>query len=110
MKWFDRFLYRKLRDMWDNKDKYNQYLEEDTIKLSRSGMNQLMAVDSESLGWEDGLRINVKKVIGGFIVSFRSYDRKTDRNNERHYIITDEQEFEKELGKMITLESMKQSG
>jgi hypothetical protein len=109
MKWFDKFLYRKLRDMWDNKHNYSHYLEEDIIKVPRGkGMNAVALEDSTS--WEDGLRINVKKVIGGFIVSFRSYDRKTDCNNERHYIITDEQEFEKELGKMITLESMKQSG
>jgi hypothetical protein len=107
MKWFDKFLYRKLRDMWDNKHKYNHYLEEDTIKIPRGlSMN---AVVEESPDWEDGLRINVKKVIGGFVVSFRNYDRKTDRNSERHYIITDEQEFERELGKMITIESMRQS-
>ena len=108
MKWFDKFLYRKLRDMWDNKDKYNRYLEEDIYVSRGRGMNSIAV--AESSDWEDGLRINVKKVIGGFVVSFRSYDRKSDRNNERHYIITDEQEFEKELGKFITLESMKQSG
>ena len=108
MKWFDRILYRKLRDMWDNKDKYNHYLEED-IYVSRGASMNSIAV-AESSDWEDGLRINVKKMIGGYVVSFRCYDRKTDRNNDRHYIITDEQDFEKELGKMITLESMKQSG
>ena len=97
MKSFDRFLYRKLRDMWDNKDKYNHYLEDDG-SIRGAGMQIAVAEDSR---WEDGLRINVKKVMGGFIVSFRSYDRKTDRSNERHYIITDDQEFEKELGKMI---------
>jgi hypothetical protein len=94
--------------MWDNKDKYNHYLEEDIYVSRGRGMNSIAV--AETSDWEDGLRINVKKVIGGFVVSFRNYDRKTDRNNERHYIITDEQEFEKELGKMITLESMKQSG
>lgn len=108
MNWFDKFLYRKLRDMWDNKHKYNHYLEED-IKVSRSMSMNSIAV-AESSDWEDGLRINVKKMIGGYVVSFRCYDRKTDRNSDRHYIITDEQDFEKELGKMITLESMKQSG
>ena len=110
MKWFDRILYRKLRDMWDNKEKYNHYLEDDgsvpVNKLRGAGI----AVAEDSVGWEDGLRINVKKVIGGFIVSFRSYDRKTDRSSDRHYIITEDQEFEKELGKFITMESMRQSG
>jgi hypothetical protein len=108
MKWFDKFLYRKLRDMWDNKHKYNHYLEDDG-KVPRGSLNMQLAVAEESTGWEDGLRINVKKVIGGFVVSFRNYDRKTDRSMERHYIITDEQDFNDELGKMITLESMKQT-
>ena len=108
MKWFDLWFARKCRWAWENKD----ILEEEDIYVNkiRGAKMQLAVADVESAGWEDGLRINVKKVIGGFIVSFRSYDRKSDRNNERHYIITDEQEFEKELGKMITLESMKQSG
>lgn len=63
----------------------------------------------ESPGWSDGLRINVKKVIGGSVVSFRTYDRVKDRTDERHYIITDEHEFDRELGKIITIESMRQS-
>ena len=113
MKWFDRILYRKLRDMWDNKEKYNHYLEDDgsiPVNKIRGSSMGLVAVAEDPVGWEDGLRINVKKVIGGFIVSFRSYDRKTDRHNDRHYIITEDQEFEKELGKFITMESMRQSG
>jgi hypothetical protein len=60
-------------------------------------------------GWHDGLRINVKRVIGGFVVNFRIYDRKTDRNNDRTYLITNDQDFDTELGKMITMESMRQS-
>ena len=63
----------------------------------------------ESPSWGDGLRINVRKVIGGSVVSFRTYDRIKDRSDERHYIITDEQDFNTELGKMITMESMRQS-
>lgn len=107
MKWFDLWFARKCKWAWDNKD----ILENEDIYVNKiRGAKMQLAVAEDSTGWEDGLRINVKKVIGGFVVSFRSYDRKTDRNNERHYIITDEQEFEKELGKFITLESMKQSG
>jgi hypothetical protein len=45
--------------------------------------------------------------VGGRIVSFNHYDRKTDRSNKTVYIITDEQDFERELSKIITLESMR---
>ena len=109
MKWFDRWFYKKAKWAWENKD----LLEEDQpdVPITRSSVNKgsrLIAVD-EDHSWGDGLRINVKKVIGGKVISFRTYDRKTDRSEDRHYIITDEQDFNSELGKMITMESMRQS-
>ena len=106
MKWFDRWFYRKAKWAWENKDEMESSIPINKVRGGLSGMQ--VAVADES--WEDGLRINVKKVIGGFIVSFRNYDRRTDRHQDRHYIITDEQDFNKELGHMITMESMKQSG
>ena len=106
MKWFDRWFYNKAKWAWEHKDEMEHSVPINKIRGSMTGMQIAVADDS----WEDGLRINVKKMIGGYVVSFRCYDRKTDRANDRHYIITDEQEFEKELGKIITLESMKQSG
>ena len=58
---------------------------------------------------ERAIQFTVYTANGGRVIETRRYDRKTDRHGERHYLITDEQEFEKELGKFITLESMKQS-
>jgi hypothetical protein len=76
------------------------------MKLSTRG---IISIEEDSAPWQDGLRINIKKVIGGFVVSFRTYDRVRDRSDERHYIITDDQDFNTELGKTITLESMRQT-
>jgi hypothetical protein len=56
---------------------------------------------------EEGLSITVRSAVGGRIVTFRHYDRKTDRSNHRLYIVPEDQDFERELGKMITLESMR---
>ena len=102
MKWFDRWFARKCRWAWENRDE----IEMGMVPSTR--VNKLIAVDDDSPPWQDGLRINIKKVIGGFVVSFRTYDRHKDRSDERHYIITDEQDFNTELGKTITLESMRQ--
>lgn len=101
MKWFDQWFARKCRWAWDNRDIADQPTA--MGKLSGRGIVE------EDSSWNDGLRINVKKMIGGFVVSFRIYDRKTDRTDDRNYIITDEQDFNSELGKMITMESMRQS-
>lgn len=100
MKWFDRWFARKCKWAWETAQK-------NPDDPDRPEVRQL--VEKSDAPWGDGLRINVKKVIGGSVVSFRTYDRVKDRSDERHYIITDEQEFDRELGKIITLESMRQS-
>lgn len=111
MKWFDRWFYNRCKRAWEMKSHYDEadakigVLEKGLKMNTISGMN---AVESDPHDLNDGLRINVKKVIGGSIVTFRHYDRKLDRDGQRSYIITDEQDFEKELGKMITMESMRQ--
>lgn len=106
MKWFDRWFARKCRWAWENRNEQD-ITEEQAAKLSRKG-HQLVSV-SEDPDWGDGLRIHINKVIGGYVVNFRVYDRHRDRSENRNYIITDEQDFERELGKIITLESMKQT-
>ena len=62
---------------------------------------------SSDIDTEDGLSITVRNAVGGRIVTFRHYDRKTDRSNHRLYIVPEDQDFERELGKMITMESMR---
>ena len=107
MKWFDQWFARKCRWAWENKDVIltEEHPEQDII---RSGI-QLAPLEESPSWYNDGLRINVKKIIGGFVISFRVYDKIKDRSDERHYIITDEQDFNTELGKMITMESMRQT-
>ena len=78
--------------------------EPETIYATKS-RNQLIA--RSDIDSEDGLSITVRSAVGGRIVTFRHYDRKTDRNNHRLYIVPEDQDFERELGKMITLESMR---
>ena len=104
MKWFDRWFHRRWMNSWRNRDEPEEVLVDSTAKRSRR-LGQDIEEDPHDVN--DGLRIAVKKVIGGHLVTFRVYDRKTDRSDQRTYIITDDQEFERELGKCITLESMR---
>jgi hypothetical protein len=76
----------------------------ETVYATRSKNRLIARSDVES---EDGLSITVRSAIGGRIVTFRHYDHKTDRTNHRLYIVPEDQDFERELGKMITLESMR---
>jgi len=102
MRWFDQWFVRKCRWAWANADVAES-------PRAMTSTKHLVLQEEDSTPWNDGLRINVKKMIGGYVVSFRYYDRIKDRSDDRNYIITDEQDFNSELGKMITMESMRQS-
>jgi hypothetical protein len=64
-------------------------------------------ISTSDVDSDEGLNITVRQAIGGRVVSFRHYDRQTDRISNRIYVISDDLDFERELGKMITLESMR---
>jgi len=96
MKW----LKRRLRN-WINSD-YDEPDSPGTLRSNRATVRANDAFESDG-----GLTIRLYKANGGRIVNFNHYDRKTDRNYNSVYIVTDEQDFERELGKMITMESMR---
>jgi 2-succinyl-5-enolpyruvyl-6-hydroxy-3-cyclohexene-1-carboxylate synthase len=91
---------------WD----FNHNLRDDDgpqLATSR-GSNKLARLRaSEDVDSEQGLNITVRNAMGGKIITFRTYDHKTDRHNYRLYVIPDDMDFNVELCKMITLESMR---
>ena len=91
MKWLGRWLFRVIKNS-----------EQDECIQSTAMTSRGSDIDSD-----DGLNITVRKAIGGKVITFRHYDRKTDRSNNKLYVISDDLDFERELGKMITLESMR---
>jgi hypothetical protein len=96
VKWFKRMIGRWASEYLDRSEE---------AQVSTGYRNKLVsASDVES---DEGLNITVRQAIGGRVVTFRHYDRKTDRNNNRIYVIPDDLDFERELGKMITLESLR---
>jgi hypothetical protein len=97
MKWLGRWLFKIASDAGQ---------EEREHRLFGASKSSMVSIRDDVDG-DDGLNITVRRAIGGRIVTFRHYDHKTDRNSHRLYIIPDELDFERELGKMITLESMR---
>jgi hypothetical protein len=99
MKFVWHYIRRKLRDLQD---------EPEEIGRAHALSSKYSTVSvSEDSHWGDGLNIRVHAAMGGKIVSFARYDRKNDRNNNSVYVIPEDHDFERELGKLITLESMK---
>jgi hypothetical protein len=54
-----------------------------------------------------GFRLNIYSASGGTIVETTKYDRKNDENRNSLHVITDDKDLGEELGKIITMESLR---
>lgn len=104
MKWFKRMITRWVQEDWHNVGQNLNRPDVEKLQTSRG----LVRSNSDTIDGHTGLNITVMPAIGGKIVTFRQYDRRKDDTQFRHYVISDELDFERELGKMITLESIRQ--
>lgn len=105
MKWFKRMITRWVREDWES---VSQELNREERHVLIQASRGTVRANSDTIDSHSGLNITVMPAIGGKIIIFRHYDRRKDDTQYRHYVIPDDLDFERELGKMITLESMRQ--
>lgn len=98
MKWFGRWLVKIAQKASE---------EERENRIYGGSLSTAKVARGSDIDGDEGLNITVRKAHGGKIVTFRTYDHKMDRNNHKLYVIPDDLDFERELGKLITLESMR---
>lgn len=55
----------------------------------------------------NGMRFNLYKASGGFVIETRLYDERNDRNINKLHVITEDKDLGVELGKIITMESLR---
>jgi hypothetical protein len=67
---------------------------------------QNVVVEEASLSSE-GMRFQLYRASGGYVIETRYYDRKTDRNENKMYVITEDQDVGHAIGKIITMESLR---
>ena len=78
---------------------------EENAKVSRG---LVTSRDSEAVCGDDPvLNFKVYTAVGGKVVEFRRYDRKSDRNDSTTYIITNDQDFGDRIAKIATMEKLK---
>jgi len=71
------------------------YISKDTISENHQSLHS------------DPLRLNIYPANGGTIVETRMYDHAKDRNNNRLYIITDEEDMGNAISKIIMMENLR---
>jgi len=71
--------------------------------------NNICSVDENTvhLSRSSSLRFEVHQAAGGRIVQTRRYDERKDQNFENLYIITSDQDFGREIDKIITMEALR---
>ena len=98
MSWLKKKLYH-----WIN-SAYN----DEAVICEGPGIGRSMSMVTSTLDSDRNIRFNVYKATGGTIIETSFYDRLKDRHNTSLHIITDDQDIGKEIGKIITMETLKQ--
>jgi hypothetical protein len=91
-----RWLKRRLRN-WINDDDH-------CISIALDDYPKVRAIDEPDT---ECIRFKVFRANGGTVIQTDQYDRKTDRQHNSLHVIVDGQDIGKELGKIITFESLK---
>jgi hypothetical protein len=65
-----------------------------------------LAVEGNRLD-SDGMRLQIYKASGGFVVETRSYDQRTDRHHNTMHVITEDEDLGERLGKIIMMEALR---
>jgi hypothetical protein len=86
------------------KQKFRNWLMNDTNTIGELEQDHYVETDRFS---SDGMRFNLYKASGGFVIETRSYDRRKDENVNSMYVITEDKDLGEELGKIITMESLR---
>ena len=95
MNWIKRKVIKWVRDDW------NKVNEESSVSIR--------ARDLDAVPYEEDpiLNFRVFSAVGGQVVEFRRYDRKTDRSESTTYIIHKDDDFGDKIAKVANLEMLK---
>ena len=86
------------------KQKLRNWIMSDDYESDYSG--NAISVDERHLS-SDGMKFELFRASGGYIVETRYSDSKSDRHHNKLHIIKDENDIGEDLGKIITMESLR---
>jgi hypothetical protein len=85
------------------KQKLRQWLFEEK---EDSYSDSIISVEESKFNSE-GMRLQVYRASGGFVIETRHYNRRKDENMNAMFVITEDQDLGAEIGKIITMETLK---
>ncbi len=109
MKWLDKWLYGKVRDMWENKSKYEADRDYQESKAIRGlAMGTAMAIERGRAEGEGRITFELSSAVGGRILNVRHYDERKDKHDSQTYVIPSGEDVGERVAKIINLELFKQ--
>lgn len=81
-------------------------MDESSPEINKMPIGISRSIDSPREFDAEGLNITIHNANGGYVASFRRYDRKTDRHSNQLYVITSDQKFEEALAQCIAMECL----
>lgn len=91
-----KLTWRQRLRKWFNKD----------LELLDSPELVVQDIEPSGLGGE-GMRFQLYRAAGGYVVETRYYDNKQDRHFHKLHIINEDQDVGNAIGKIITMESLR---
>ena len=111
MKWFDRWVYTKVRDMWDNKHRYEELIAERNYKnkvaMQMNTLSSGQLVERGSVEGQDRISFELTAAVGGRILNVRRYDDRKDRHDATTYVIPTGEDVGARVAKILNLELLK---
>jgi hypothetical protein len=102
-----RWFAKMSREAWEDEKRQNQE-RESSIAVNRLSKSLAISGGPTNIDQpERALHFTVYVANGGRVVETRRYDKKTDRNTNGLYVITNDADFGHEIDKIITMESLR---
>ena len=101
MNWFKRMVVNWVREDWDTVGT-NMAIDRAVPMRKAHTLGGSSTLDSDAQ-----LTFTVYNAIGGKVVEFRRYDRRTDRSDHAVYVIGKDEDFGSKIAKISMLEVMK---
>jgi len=102
---FKRWMLKAVKEADAAERNQSNMIESDVVSLksARIGRQEPASIDQP----ERAIQFTIYTANGGRVVETRRYDRQKDRHTTGLYVITSDQEFGREIDKIITMEALK---
>ena len=109
MNFVDKWLYGKVRDMWDNRHKYEEESKYANQIVGSKGLQMGTAMVERGRAEGEGrISFELSTAVGGRILNVRHYDERKDRHESQTYVIPSGEDVGERVAKIINLELFKQ--